>query len=434
MSETRVIERKIPHLLLWAVGALAVLIGLYFFATPEARPIDKAPSVTAQLAPPPTPIPEAEPLEVQAVAPEKAVEINTAVPFSTRPNPAAKPFKLVGLETDMARAVDCLAAALYYEAGNEALEGQRAVAQVVLNRVRHPAFPKTVCGVVFQGQERSTGCQFSFTCDGAMARIPSADSWKRMQDIARSALTGSVYKPVGLATHYHTDWVVPVWSASLEKIRAERTHLFFRWAGWWGTPTAFRGQYAGNEASIGKLSNVSLVHSGTDGVIDGLTIDRETGLPIPAPVLAEQPLRPTGPSTATPRFVNAAGDFKIFLVDRRTDPKQLAVIAQTACIGRQYCKILMWTDGASVPSALPVTEAQLNKLSFSYLRNVNSGYDKALWNCDLFAKADPDHCMTQRAPERQPLDRAARLFPAKPKADDATTAVTEPLTPAKPVS
>lgn len=435
-SEATARPGKLLHIMLWLGGAIAVLLALYTFAVPEARPIDTSTAVAVSLAPPPTPVPELEPLEIQAIARETAEQINGAVAFSKAPNPAAKPFKLDGVETDMARAVDCLASAIFYEAGNETLDGQRAVAQVVLNRVRHPAYPKTVCGVIYQGQERSTGCQFSFTCDGSMARIPSAESWKRLQQLARSALTGSVYKPVGHATHYHTDWVVPVWSASLEKIRAEGTHLFFRWAGWWGTPTAFRGVYAGNEASIGKLSRLSLVHSGPDGVIEGLVIDSETGLPLPAPQFGQQQpaLAPGVPSTAVPRFANAAGDFKIFLVDRKTDHKRLFEIAQSACTGRPYCKVLMWVEGAWVPSALPVTDAQLNRLSFSYLRNVGSGYDKALWNCAVYAAADPNNCMTPRANDRQPLDRNAKAFPAKPKPARSPVAVTEPVLPAKPIS
>lgn len=436
-STAPILSGKLHHILLWAVGAVAVLLGLYNFAVPEARPIESSPAATAMLAPPPTPVPELEPLEIKAIARETAEQINAAVPFSKAPNPAAKPFKLEGLETDMARAVDCLASAIFYEAGNETLDGQRAVAQVVLNRVRHPAFPKTVCGVVYQGQERSTGCQFSFTCDGSMVRIPSAESWKRVQQVARSALTGSVYKPVGHATHYHTDWVVPVWSASLEKIRAEGTHLFFRWAGWWGTPPAFRGGYAGAEASIAKLATISLVHSGPDGVIDGLAIDSETGLPMPATQLGQQQgpaLAPGVPSVTVPRFANAAGDFKIFLVDRKLDHNRLFEIAQGACTGKQYCKVLMWVEGAWVPSALPVTDAQLNRLSFSYLRNVGSGYDKALWNCAVYAKANPDNCMVARTNDRQPLDRNAKAFPGKAKPAQSPVAVTEPLVQAKPVS
>src|SRR5690606_37364832 len=85
---------------------------------------------------------------------------------------------------DMGRALECLTAAIYYEAASESDDGQRAVAQVILNRVRHPAFPNSVCGVVYQGSERATGCQFSFSCDGAMARKPSTTGWARAQRIA----------------------------------------------------------------------------------------------------------------------------------------------------------------------------------------------------------------------------------------------------------
>ncbi|MDE8453312.1 cell wall hydrolase, partial [Klebsiella pneumoniae] len=92
-----------------------------------------------------------------------------SVPFVEGPNPAARPFRLPGDAPQQARAIDCMAAAVLYEAGDDPV-GQRAVAQVVINRVRHPAFPKTICGVVFQGSERPTGCQFTFTCDGALVR------------------------------------------------------------------------------------------------------------------------------------------------------------------------------------------------------------------------------------------------------------------------
>src|SRR3954468_6506981 len=85
----------------------------------------------------------------------------------------ARPFDVGAASADDFRsALDCLTAAVYYEARSESEDGQRAVAQVVLNRVRHPAFPKSVCGVVYQGSNRATGCQFSFTCDGSLARGP----------------------------------------------------------------------------------------------------------------------------------------------------------------------------------------------------------------------------------------------------------------------
>ena len=156
-------------------------------------------------------LPPVEPVAFQDLDPVDARAFNATVPFSTGPNPAARPFKFAGSDDQRARAIDCLTAAVLYEAGDDA-EGQRAVAQVVINRARHPAFPKTICGVVFQGSERSTGCQFTFTCDGALAGHTWPEVyWTRARATATAALNGAVYKPVGYSTHYHTDWVVPYW-------------------------------------------------------------------------------------------------------------------------------------------------------------------------------------------------------------------------------
>jgi hypothetical protein len=124
----------------------------------------------------------------------------------------------------------------------------------VINRMRHPAFPKTICGVVFQGQERTTGCQFSFTCDGAMNRPPSVAGWARARATAAAALNGRVAAEVGMATHYHTDWVAPYWAERLVKMRQIDTHIFYRWTGAWGLPGAFSGAHAGTEPVIAKLA------------------------------------------------------------------------------------------------------------------------------------------------------------------------------------
>ena len=137
--------------------------------------------------------------------------------------------------------------AIYYEAATEPDGGQRAVAQVVLNRVAHPAYPNTVCGVVFQGSERSTGCQFTFTCDGSLARRPAAFWWDRARRVARAALAGAVYAPVGLATNYHTTQVHPWWSDSLVPVATIGAHRFFRLPGVAGERVAFRAAYAGGE-------------------------------------------------------------------------------------------------------------------------------------------------------------------------------------------
>src|SRR5690606_26226798 len=137
--------------------------------------------------------------------------LNASLKAEVRAEPA-RPFILESAAAeDRGRALSCLTAAIYYEAGAESANGQRAVAQVVLNRLRHPNFPKTVCGVVFEGAERATGCQFTFTCDGSLARAPSAAGWKRAEAVAEAALDGFVDEAVGHATHYHAVYVVPYW-------------------------------------------------------------------------------------------------------------------------------------------------------------------------------------------------------------------------------
>ena len=200
------------------------------------------------------------PEAVQNISYDAARVWNAALPFSTDPiRPAAS---LVAPTTDIeaySRALDCLTAAVYYEAASETPQGQAAVAQVVLNRARHPAYPRSVCGVVFQGSERTTGCQFSFTCDGAMARVPSAAGWARARGVASAALNGLVVAAVGTATHYHTDWVAPYWAPRLSKIVKIGTHIFYRWNGAWGLPAAFTGAYSGVEPVVPKMAGLSSI-------------------------------------------------------------------------------------------------------------------------------------------------------------------------------
>lgn len=143
-------------------------------------------------------------------------------------------------------ASQCLAQAVYYEAAVEPEAGQRAVAQVVLNRVRHPAYPNSVCGVVYQGYSQRV-CQFSFTCDGALTRTPQANLWKRAQAIANDALSGRVMPDVGTATHYHADYVVPKWAYTLGKITKIGRHIFYRFPGSPGRSASFYRGWSGRE-------------------------------------------------------------------------------------------------------------------------------------------------------------------------------------------
>ncbi len=163
--------------------------------------------------------------------------------------PSANPF-FSGSGLNHQRAQQCLAQAVWYEAASESEAGQRAVAQVVLNRVAHPNWPGSVCGVVYQGSQRSTGCQFSFTCDGSLSRRASGASWARAQRIAGDALSGEVYQPVGHATHYHTLWVNPYWAPSLDHVGTIGAHRFYRNRGAAGRKEAFTVGYAGVEPGV----------------------------------------------------------------------------------------------------------------------------------------------------------------------------------------
>lgn len=174
-------------------------------------------------------------------------DAEAAPPAADVAGPVARALRIDNSGVDRTRAEQCLTAAIYYEAASEADAGQRAVAQVVLNRVAHPAYPKTVCGVVYQGSERSTGCQFSFTCDGALARRPNRLFWERAATVARQALAGYVYAPAGLATHYHTLAVHPYWAPSLRYLLTIGAHRFYSFNGAAGRPATFRYAYLGGE-------------------------------------------------------------------------------------------------------------------------------------------------------------------------------------------
>jgi hypothetical protein len=201
------------------------------------------------------------------------------------------------------RSLDCLTAAVYYEAASELEAGQRAVAQVVLNRVRHPGYPNSVCGVVYQGPMRvvpslaAGGCQFTFTCDGSLARTPSATGWARARRIAADALTGEVYAPVGLATHYHADYVFPAWAPTLSRVAAVGAHIFYRLPGANGARAAFLQRYAGYE---------------------------------PLPVPARTYVAPVAAPAYTPQAVPAA------VVNDRLPPIQYTALAPQSQVREQY--------------------------------------------------------------------------------------------------
>jgi spore germination cell wall hydrolase CwlJ-like protein len=139
------------------------------------------------------------------------------------------PFRLAN-PVDTASDLNCLTAAVYYESRGESREGQAAVAQVVLNRVRNPAFPKTVCGVVYQGAAAHS-CQFSFACDGQMGARHEAGAWDRARDVAGRALGGYVMGQVGGATHFHVASLGAVWNGSMVEVARVGQHIFYGFGG-----------------------------------------------------------------------------------------------------------------------------------------------------------------------------------------------------------
>ena len=157
------------------------------------------------------------------------------------------PAERLGLFDEKARAKSekCLAEAVYFEARGEAVRGQIAVAQVVLNRAFSGFYPSTVCAVVYQNKHRHLACQFTFACDNVADVVREPDMWDRARKIAKAMLDGQLWLPeVAKSTHYHAYWVRPSWVHEMKKMYKFGVHTFYRPRAWgdgseapsWGTP------------------------------------------------------------------------------------------------------------------------------------------------------------------------------------------------------
>lgn len=297
---------------------------------------------------------------------------NAAVPFVQGPITPAPGFVFAGSVNDRQRATECLALAALAEAGPSDI-GQRAVIQVVLNRVRHPAFAKTVCGVVFEGAERQTGCQFTFTCDGSLARRYTESAWEQARLRAAEGLGGYVFRPVGLATHYHTDWVYPYWSPELDKLAQVETHLFFRWPGFWGTKRAFSAIYRGNEPDPATLSG-------------GAEAALAPTVALPTPV-AGAPQIDSGTVV-----MRATGGKANFILLSGTATSDALAAARAVCNQPGTCRVLGWSDPAAIPQAFPIPPAARAALQFSYSRDPG-GAEIVLYGCGHFAGVPREQCI-----------------------------------------
>jgi spore germination cell wall hydrolase CwlJ-like protein len=183
-----------------------------------------------------TPAPlEATPIEI-AAAPVSSMQ-TARLDLNVRPEEPAdrlsdpdRPRYSELIDPDkMDREQRCLAEAVYFEARSEPEEGQAAVAQVILNRVRSGLYPSSICGVVYQNRHRHLACQFTFACEGKSLRITDRESWATAKRVADAVLEGRTYlAEVGSSTHYHADYVRPRWSRKLKKMDVIGRHIFYQ--------------------------------------------------------------------------------------------------------------------------------------------------------------------------------------------------------------
>ncbi len=192
----------------------------------------------------------------------------------------------VQVASSLTREKQCLAEAIFYEARSETRLGQFAVAEVIKNRVRSPLYPNSICGVVYQGSHRSTGCQFSFTCDGSMKRRPRGEAWREAQEIASLVIQGLAPKIVAQSTHYHTVDISPYWSASLVRTAVVGAHVFYRFPN-----RAERATLAAAQAAaLAELETVEAVSQADADGAEGSMIAAAAQAPVEGGVGSSGPL------------------------------------------------------------------------------------------------------------------------------------------------
>lgn len=163
--------------------------------------------------------------------------LNQSIMIPNAPATHAWVNKPLPASAQSASELKCLATAIYFEARGEPEDGQIAVAQVVLNRLKNPTYPNTICGVVFQNQTKRNRCQFSFACDGRPERITDMGSWKTAQALAKRTVeqqADTFLEDVGSATHYHATYVRPRWARRMTQTDKIGRHIFYntRYGGW----------------------------------------------------------------------------------------------------------------------------------------------------------------------------------------------------------
>lgn len=289
--------------------------------------------------------------------------------------------KYPGTSTQRSRAAKCLAAAAWYEAGDDPV-WQRAVIQTVVNRVKHPAFPDSVCGVVFEGSHLASGCQFTFTCDGSLSdRQPSQSAWNKAIGLAEEALGGFVDRSIGAATHYHAEYVSPWWSTKLEHLTNVGPHLFYRWPG--------------DQSNLNRRVQLQpereyedLVEASYHGSSSGAVTKGDAG---PTPhVEARLDAALTEAPNTRPMH---AGMTEFMTVEGNHAAGRWAVLAMDACGKKNECRIVGYGDTETRMMNEDRPYESRDRPLFLFIRDRASGMNLALWDCDRLPRADQEQCL-----------------------------------------
>ncbi|MCB2051456.1 MAG: cell wall hydrolase [Novosphingobium sp.] len=292
----------------------------------------------------------------------------------------ATPFEYQGDRVNKQRAEECLAAAAWYEAGDDAI-GQRAVIQTVLNRVRNRSFPNSVCGVVFEGSQLPTGCQFTFTCDGSLdRRRPSAVARNRALKLAEQAMSGFVDESVGDATHYHADYVTPWWSAKLERLSAVGPHIFYRWR-------------ASGNARPGRVGLA------TEADYDDLVAQAKRAKAVErleTAVVGSEKTEVAGIDDVRRNTVQLASrNPNVFYISVGNSEAsgRWALTAMNRCENREDCQVIGYTNSEAVERNLSRATPEKDRPLFMFVRRGVSGMDVALWDCERVKRPQANQCL-----------------------------------------
>ena len=380
-----------PALALVGLLLLPFLFLGLFHQTPHSPVHDREAAVEQVLplpAVPDLPATGEDTVILSQLAADDAQARNAAVGFAAAGPGKATPFSFRGSSADRARARDCLALAGMAEAGGGDSD-QSAVMQVILNRVRHPAFAKTVCGVVFEGSQRPTGCQFSFTCDGSLARRYSDAAWRAARARADEMLAGAIDATVGNATHFHANYVYPWWSDKLDKVAQVGPHIFFRWRGFWGTRNALSARYDGGEPDPLRLQETAL----TVATVNPLPTLMQGGEAVRS-ITTELVNQTTEGGDATPSSPGAGIHF--VLVSPSDAPAALVDKARSLCGSEGYCRVQGWSDANNIPAKLPLTEEARRSVRFSFVSASANAAEAIFFDCRTFPASDVGTCLPTR--------------------------------------